>query len=333
MNCCILGAGSWGITLAILLNENGHHVTLWESFPEACARLAKLREEPEKLPGIKLPETVLVTNDLGTAFKDAGLVVLAVPSQFIRATLRASTGFVRPELPIVNVAKGIEVNTLKRVSEMVADEWPVSEPGRYAILSGPSHAEEVSRKIPTTVVAASSDIRNGRLVQTVFHRPYFRIYTNPDVVGVELAGALKNVIAIAAGVLDGLGFGDNTKGALMTRGMSEITRLGKALGAREETFSGLAGFGDLITTCISRHSRNRHVGEQLGRGVSLAQILKEMKMVAEGVETTRSAMALAIKHGVEMPITEKMHAILFEGQKPDLAVRELMERELKAEVL
>jgi glycerol-3-phosphate dehydrogenase (NAD(P)+) len=333
MDCTVIGGGSFGITLALLLHRQGHRIGLWEFDPAACRALLEEREDKRKLPGVRLPDDILVTNHIRDVLGDKALFVFAVPTQFIRSVLKDLKKADFSRSVVVNVAKGIETGTLKRVSQIFEEENPTVSARNYVVLSGPSHAEEVSRNIPTTVVAASSEPGNALKVQQTLSGPYFRIYTNEDVAGVELAGSVKNVIALAAGILDGLGFGDNTKGALLTRGLAEMTRLGIALGARQETFFGLSGIGDLVTTCFSRHSRNRHVGEAVGRGKKLEEVLKTMTMVAEGVETTRSVHTLAKKHGIEMPITEKVHAVLFEGCAPQDAIRSLMERELKPEVL
>ncbi|MBL8028874.1 MAG: NAD(P)H-dependent glycerol-3-phosphate dehydrogenase [Fibrobacteres bacterium] len=327
----VLGAGSWGITLAIILHDNGHKVTLWEFDPLVADMLRTAREEKRKLPGVFLPAEITVSNDFKTAVTDSELVVCAIPTQFIRRAVKPYAEILKNKY-VVNVSKGIETGTFSRISTMLKEEAGVAS-DHYAILSGPSHAEEVSKKIPTTVVAASTNSELALLVQQLFSTKYFRIYTNDDVVGVELAGALKNVIAIAAGVADGLGFGDNTKGALLTRGMVEMTRLGVALGAKRDTFGGLAGMGDLITTCMSRHSRNRYVGEEIGKGRTLDEILKGMSMVAEGVETCRSAKGLSGTAAVEMPITDRMYAVLFNGENPLVSVKSLMEREPKPEVI
>ncbi|MFH0919998.1 MAG: NAD(P)H-dependent glycerol-3-phosphate dehydrogenase [Fibrobacterota bacterium] len=333
MKCTLLGAGSWGITLAIVLAENGHAVTLWEFDRAAFEQLVRDREEKDKLPGILIPANIILSNDLCAAVQGAEAVVLAVPTQFLRSVLKGLAKIDFTRRLVVNVAKGIEVGTTLRISEICAAENPTIGPANYVILSGPSHAEEVVQRMPTTIVAASSNSEAAAKAQVLFNTSTLRIYTNDDVVGVELAGALKNIIALAAGILDGLGFGDNTKGALMTRGMAEITRLGLAIGARRETFFGLSGIGDLITTCISRHSRNRHVGERIGRGESLESILKGMKMVAEGVATTRSAYELSMKYGIELPITGKIYQVLFHGMTPVNAVKSLMGRDLKPEGL
>ncbi len=325
----VLGSGSWGITLSLVLHGNGHSVSLWEFDATACDLLRREREEKRKLPGIHIPIDITILNNLEEAIRGCSLIVCAIPTQFIRLALRPYRKLFGG-IPFVNFSKGIERDSHNRISEIVKSEVDISD-SLYAIVSGPSHAEEVARKIPSAVVAASKDDEVARKVQKLFSTSYFRIYTNDDVIGVELSGALKNVIAIAAGVVDGLGFGDNTKGALLTRGMVEMTRLGTALGASKETFGGLAGMGDLITTCMSHHSRNRFVGEALGRGKKLDEILKSMTMVAEGVETCRSARGLAEGVGVEMPITERMYEVLFNGEDPLMSVKALMERELKSE--
>jgi glycerol-3-phosphate dehydrogenase (NAD(P)+) len=336
MNIGILGAGSWAIALSVLLNKRGHTVSLWEYNASEAEKLAASRELPSKLPGIRVPPDVLVTNDIAAACDKAELVVCAVPSQTMRSTMKLlATSVPKPRLDaiagFVIVAKGIEVNTLKLMSDVLLDEVPGISAGRLVVLSGPSHAEEVSRGIPTTVVAAAANSALAVTVQKAFSTESFRVYTNTDMRGVELSGSVKNVIAIAAGMCDGLGFGDNTKGALLTRGIAEMMRLGKKLGAEASTFSGLAGIGDLITTCISRHSRNRKVGELIASGLTLDQALSKMTMVAEGVETTKSVRQLAEKHGIEMPITQEVYKTLFEGKNARLAARDLMGRESKPE--
>ncbi len=327
----VLGAGSWGTTLALLLHGKGYEVRLWEFRRDAAERLRRDRENKEFLPGIPLPDSLRIDHDAVKLLEDVGVVVLAIPSQFVRGALSDLTDQIPADAVIVNAAKGIEERTLKRPSEVVEDLLPGVLPDRYAALSGPSHAEEVSRGIPTTVVAAGPNLETAKFVQELFFTPTFRVYTRYDLIGVELGAALKNVIAIASGISDGLGFGDNTKGALLTRGLAEITRLGVKLGGQPSTFSGLSGMGDLITTCMSRHSRNRYVGEQIGRGKTLEEIKAEMTMVAEGVATTVSSRALAHREGVPMPITEAVYQVLFEGKNPRAAVTELMTRELKEE--
>ena len=332
MNVTVLGAGSWGTALSVLLNEIGHEVRMWEFFPELADEIINNRENVRMLPGISIPESILITNELASALDDTEVVVFVVPTTAVRTTARAAAPHIAADPLVVNTGKGIEQGTTMRISEILDEELGARITGHTVTLSGPSHAEEVSRKIPTTVVAASPDMDAAQMTQMVFNTENFRVYTNSDQLGVELAGSLKNVIAVAAGVLDGLGFGDNTKGALMTRGLAEISRLGVELGADPLTFAGLSGMGDLITTCISRYSRNRHLGEELGRGKTLDEALTGMVMVAEGVNTIHSAYELAMKTGIEMPITTAMFEVLFEDKKPQQAVLELMTRELKPEL-
>lgn len=327
----VMGAGSWGTALALLLAGKGHDVRLWEFRKDAALRLQEERENKEFLPGVPFHDKILVHWVASRCLADAEVVVLAIPSQFVRSALSGFAENVPPKAVIVNAAKGIEEGTLKRPSQVVQDLLPSAFPDRYAALSGPSHAEEVSRNIPTTVVAACASLDTARLAQKTFATPTFRVYASQDLVGVELGGALKNVIALATGMCDGLGFGDNTKGALLTRGLAEMARLGTHLGGKPQTFAGLSGMGDLITTCMSRHSRNRFVGEQVGKGRTLDDVLAGMTMVAEGVRTTRSARDLAHREAVPMPITEAVYAILFEGKDPRRAVTELMTRDLKVE--
>jgi glycerol-3-phosphate dehydrogenase (NAD(P)+) len=332
MRITVLGGGSWGTALAVLLDGRGHAVSMWEYFPEAVAQLLAKRENVPMLPGITIPKSITITNEIAAALADPELVLFVVPTVYVRATARSAAPHLRGNPLVVNAAKGIERGSGMRVSQILEQELPERFRGRTVTLSGPSHAEEVSRRIPTAVVAASPDPAAAEVVQQAFSTETFRVYTNPDQVGVELAGSLKNVIAVASGVLDGLGFGDNTKGALLTRGLAEIARLGVYLGADPLSFAGLSGMGDLITTCISRHSRNRFVGEQIGRGKTLEQTLAEMVMVAEGVNTVQSARELAQRHGIEMPITEAMYQVLFEAKSAAEAVRELMTRDLKPEL-
>ncbi|MCC6399044.1 MAG: NAD(P)-dependent glycerol-3-phosphate dehydrogenase [Bacteroidetes bacterium] len=332
MRIAVLGAGSWGTTLSILLSENGHSVTLWSFLEKDTLHIREKRENPSYLPGIFIPPEVSVTGDVKEAVSGAEMIVAAVPSQYLRSVMANLRSLSLNDVSLVNVAKGIEVGTLMTMSEMLHDTLPQLDPTRVCTLSGPSHAEEVSRRIPTTVVAASSEIETARLVQAAFMLPYFRVYVSTDLRGVELGGALKNVIAIAAGIIDGANLGDNTKAAVMTRGIAEIARVGVALGARIQTFAGLSGIGDLMVTCMSRHSRNRYIGVEIGKGRKLQEILAGMVMVAEGVETTRSALALAQKVGVEVPIVEQVHKILFEDKDPLRACRDLMTRDPKGEV-
>jgi glycerol-3-phosphate dehydrogenase (NAD(P)+) len=327
----ILGGGSWGMAVAHLLDRKGLPVTLWEYFPEDFEKLINLRGNPDKLPELKLADTIRVTNNLEDAVKSTRLLVVAIPSQFVRSVLTRVGNKAGHLRAIISLAKGIEKKTLKRMSEVILDETSL-EADKVIALSGPSHAEEVIRDMPTTVVASGTSEKLVAHVQELFSDSNFRVYMCHDLVGVELGGSLKNIIAIAAGIADGLRMGDNTKGALMTRGIAEITRLGISMGAEPETFAGLSGMGDLITTCISRHSRNRWVGERIGKGEKLDEILRKMKMVAEGVETTRSGYQLARLHGVEMPITEAVYNVLFENVAPAEAVGNLMGRTLKPEI-
>lgn len=336
MNIAILGAGSWAIALSVLLRKKNHTVKMWEFNEAVAAKLAIERELPSKLPGILIPPEVTITADIAAAVAGASIVVAAVPAQTMRATMKRLAASLPEERlgaidGFVVVAKGIEINTLKLMSDVLLEELPGMTVNRIAVVSGPSHAEEVSRDILTAVVAASESQSLARTVQEAFSTDTFRVYTNPDMRGVELSGSVKNVIAIAAGMCDGLGLGDNTKGALLTRGIAEMMRLGRKLGAQPSTFSGLAGIGDLITTCTSRHSRNRRMGELIASGLKLEEALGKMTMVAEGVETTKSVYALARKLDIEMPITQEVYKTLFEGKNVRLAARELMIRESKPE--
>lgn len=314
--------------MAVLLHGNGHKVTLWGRLPEEVEPIIAAGENKAFLPGVKIPREILLTLDAQSALREAALVVLAVPSHGMRPICEKVREFLPPGLPLVSVAKGIETETGARMSEVIAQ---VLKTDRIIALSGPSHAEEVGRGIPTAVVVAAKDHALAATAQKAFMNERFRIYTHDDIIGVELGGALKNVIAIAAGACDGIGFGDNTKAALCTRGLAEMTRLGVALGARRETFFGLSGVGDLIVTAFSRHSRNRGFGERLGKGETPGQIAASTQMVAEGVKTAKSAWQLAQRHGVDVPITRQVHAIIYEGQAPKQAVRDLMTREAKPE--
>lgn len=330
MVVAVLSDGGWGTALALTLVGNGHRVTLWGPFADNIAAMREAHENARFLPGVPLPSSLAVSADLAEAVDGADLLVLAAPAQYSRALLQRLRDLPLASSPlVVNVAKGIEVGTLLRMSELARE---VLGPSRYAVLSGPSHAEEVARGIPTAVVVAASEATVAEAVQAAFMSDAFRVYTSDDVVGVELGGALKNVLALAAGVCDGMGFGDNTKAALMTRGIVEMARLGAAFGGRPATFSGLSGMGDLIVTCTSRHSRNRHVGEELGRGARLEEITRAMGgQVAEGVTTADSAYGLARRVGVETPIIDQVHAGLYEGRDPRQAVRDLMSRDAKPE--
>lgn len=326
----VIGAGAWGTTLSLILSRKGRSVHLWEYFPDYARQLAESRENPKFLPGVRIPENVMISADIEKTTADCREIVLAVPSQKLRAVARRLAGTGVQPLRVITASKGIERESLARMSEVVRQEFgPDPE---VCVLSGPSHAEEVSRGMPCSLVAASENEETAQAVQELFSTDSLRVYTSPDVVGVELGGALKNIIALAVGMVDGLGLGDNTKAALMTRGLAEMGRLGKSLGANSGTFAGLSGIGDLIVTCTSQHSRNRRVGEEIGRGRQLDEILKEMEMVAEGVETTRSAKQLGEKMKVELPITFQINRILFEEIPPLEAVRDLMQRPRKAEL-
>jgi len=329
MKICVLGAGSWGIALSLHLKRAGHSVSLWGHSPDKMKNLRDRHENLVQLPGVLLPAEVEVTADLGQALAGREGVVFAVPSHAIRETSQMAFGHWPTEAWAVCATKGLEEETHLRMSEVLKQN--LKNNNLIAVLSGPSHAEEVSRKMPTTVVAASDHPAFSMTVQSVFHSDYFRVYTSTDVLGVELGGALKNVIAIAAGISDGLGLGDNTKAALVTRGLHEITRLGVALGAQAPTFAGLAGMGDLIVTCTSQHSRNRLLGEKLGKGIALPEALKEMVMVAEGVRTSHAAVEMARKVKVDVPITEEVYKVLFEGKKAKEAMLSLLSRSAKPE--
>lgn len=336
MKIGILGAGSWGVALAALASKRNHAVTMWEFDACVAEQLAVERELTIKLPGIRIPDPVEVTNDICKAVCGLDQIIAVVPSQKMRATIHTiASACTSEDIAAVKAwiiaSKGIELGTLNLMTDVILDELRMVSRESLVVLSGPSHAEEVSRGIPTTVVAASENQALAETVQEALSTETFRIYTNDDIIGVEMAASVKNVIALSAGICDGLGLGDNTKGALLTRGLVEMTRLGLALGARQETFSGLAGMGDLITTCMSRHSRNRRFGELIGQGLTFEEAMEKMTMVAEGVETTRSTYHLAKKLGIEMPITEQVYLALFEGKSARIAVRDLMMRERKPE--
>ena len=324
----IIGAGSWGIALAVLLHKNGHHVTVWSVIETEIRMLQKEREHKDTLPGVKLPEDMVFTTDLEQAVKGAEVLVLAVPSPYTRSTSHSMASLVKEGQVIVNVAKGIEEKTLLTLSQIIEEEIPQAN---VAVLSGPSHAEEVGRGIPTTIVVGAKDKETAEYLQNIFMNEVFRVYISPDVLGIELGAALKNVVALAAGIADGLGYGDNTKAALITRGITEIARLGVAMGGRFETFCGLTGIGDLIVTCASMHSRNRRAGILIGQGYTMKQAMDEVKMVVEGVYSAKAAMGLAKKFDVQLPIIEQVNAVLFEGQLADEAVKNLMLRDKKIE--
>ncbi|MCI8558374.1 MAG: NAD(P)H-dependent glycerol-3-phosphate dehydrogenase [Lachnospiraceae bacterium] len=324
----VIGAGSWGTALSILLYNNGHEVTLWSIMEAEVAMLNELHEHKDKLPGVKLPEDMRITTDLEGSVKGAELLVLAVPSPFTRSTAHSMAPFVEDGQIIVNVAKGIEESTLMTLTDIIEEEIPGC---RAAVMSGPSHAEEVGRGLPTTVVAGAHDRKTAEFIQNIFMNQVFRVYTSPDMLGIELGGALKNVIALAAGIADGLGYGDNTKAALITRGITEMSRIGLAMGGRIETFNGLSGIGDLIVTCASVHSRNRKAGYLMGQGKTMKEAMDEVKMIVEGVYSAKAAVALARKYGVEIPIIEQVNAVLFEDKSAREAVNELMLRDKKIE--
>jgi len=324
MKITILGGGAMATACAVLLSEQpDHSVTIWARHAEYAAQMARDHENRRLLPGIAIPESVEITSDIQAAVAGADLLVTSIPTAFLRDALTSHRDVLSGGQPIVSVIKGIENETLLRPSQIISD---VLGTDRVVVLAGPSHAEEIARRKPASVVAASSDASLASLVQETFSTDRFRVYTNTDVVGVELGGALKNVLAIAVGICDGLGYGDNAKSALMTRGLVEMNRFGTAFGAEPTTMFGLAGIGDLITTCVSGFSRNRHVGEELGRGRKLDEILSEMSAVAEGVRTTRSVYGLAKKHDVDMPITREVYEVLFEGKDPEAATDSLMAR-------
>lgn len=324
----VIGAGSWGTALALLLHNNGHKVTVWSIIREEVDMLIQTREHKDKLPGVMLPVEMSFTTNLQDAVTDMDLLVLAVPSPFTRSTSHMLKNLVAPGQIIVNVAKGIEEATLMTLSEIIEEEIPQAQ---VAVLSGPSHAEEVGHGLPTTIVVGAKTEKTAEYIQTIFMSEVFRVYTSPDIMGIELGAALKNVVALAAGIADGLGYGDNTKAALITRGITEIARLGIAMGGKFETFCGLSGIGDLIVTCASVHSRNRRAGMLIGKGYSMEEAMKEVKMVVEGVYSAKAAMGLAKKYQIQIPIIEQVNAVLFEGKPADAAVKELMIRDKKLE--
>ncbi|MBI1800247.1 MAG: NAD(P)-dependent glycerol-3-phosphate dehydrogenase [Chloroflexi bacterium] len=330
-NICVIGTGSWGTTLAVMLSRFGARVSLWARTAEEAAALNARRENVDFLPGIPFPLTLHVTDDLEAALREAAIVLVVVPAQTLRANARLLRPLVQADQIIVSAAKGLEIGTTLRMSEVLRAELPHVPPARLAVLSGPNIAREIAAGLPASTVVAAGDEAAARAVQQRLLSPVLRVYTHSDVIGVELAGALKNVIAIGAGVADGFNVGENAKATLLTRGLAEMTRLGVALGASALTFAGLAGIGDLICTCASRHSRNHTVGERLAQGQKREQILSGMKMVAEGIDTTLAAKQLAARCGVEMPIVEQMHAVLFEDKDPRQAIADLMGRGAKSE--
>lgn len=322
MNISVLGAGSWGIALTVLLAHNGHKVSVWSIDENEINMLKEHREHVTKLPGIKIDESVTFTTDAEESVKGAEIIVMAVPSPFVRNTAKTIAPYVDKPV-IVNVSKGIEEDTLMVLTDVILSEIPGAKMG---VLSGPSHAEEVGKLLPTTIVAGATDKDTALLIQDTFMCDVFRVYTSPDVIGIELGGALKNVIALAAGVADGLGCGDNAKAAIITRGISEITRLGVAMGGRSETFAGLSGIGDLIVTCASTHSRNRRAGVLMGQGKSYKEAMEEVHMVVEGVYSAKAAFRLSKKHDIEMPLIEMVNRVLFEDLDTKEAMNQLLTR-------
>ena len=324
----ILGAGSWGTALALMLYKNGHHVTVWSIDKREVEMLQNEREHKSKLPGVKLPEDMVFTNNLEEGMKEKDFLVLAVPSIFTRSTARSMKPYIKQGQIVVNVAKGIEEDTLMTLSEQIEEELPEAD---VAVLSGPSHAEEVGRGLPTTCVVGAKTKETAEFLQVAFMNDFFRVYISPDILGIEIGGALKNVIALAAGIADGLGYGDNTKAALITRGIAEITRLGVKMGGKAESFSGLTGIGDLIVTCASMHSRNRRAGILIGQGKTMQEAMDEVQMVVEGVYSAKAGLALAKKYNESMPIIEQINQVLFEDKSPAEAVYELMHRDGRRE--
>lgn len=324
----VIGSGSWGTAMTYLLANSGHTVKLWSYLEEESKAIAAAHENQEFLPGVMLPDTVCYSHDLAQVIPGSELLILATPSHAVRNTAASMKPFYQPGQIILNISKGLEEGTLLRLSQVVGEEIPGAE---VAVMSGPSHAEEVGRGVPTTNVVSARTMEIAQKIQDMVMTPSFRVYTNMDMIGVELGGSLKNVIALCAGIVDGLGFGDNTKAALMTRGLAEITRLGCAMGAKAETFSGLAGIGDLIVTCTSMHSRNRRAGILIGQGQTLEETLESVHMVVEGVRTASAAYALSEKYGIDMPIVQEAYTVLFEGKSAREALRDLMLRQKKNE--
>ena len=327
----VIGAGAWGTALAMLLADKGHDVSLWMYEQDLAQEMVRTRENRTYLPGFTIPTSLAITSDMETAVKDRSVVLSVVPSHTVRAVAKQFAPFLSPDAVIVSASKGIEIETLMPLSEVFKDTLPAAFHERLCFLSGPSFAKEVAQKMPTAVALAAYDPQIARSVQEVFSSPCFRVYTNDDVIGVEIAGSLKNVVAIAAGVLEGMGYGYNTMAALLTRGLAEMARLGMAMGGSLQTFSGLAGMGDLVLTCTGGLSRNRTLGTRLGKGEKLDDILKNAKTVAEGVKTAKAARALANKFEVGMPIVEEVYQLLYESKDPKAAVKDLMSRELKGE--
>ena len=328
----VIGSGGWGIALTILLHKNGHDLTIWSFDKREAEELKTTRENKTKLPNILIPEDIKVTDDLKEAVDNKDVLILAVPSKAIRSVSKSLKDIIKDNQIIINVAKGLEEDTLKTMTDIIEEELKGKKP-QVAVLSGPSHAEEVGKGIPTTCVVSAAHNKELTLyLQNIFMNPSFRVYTSPDMIGVEIGGALKNVIALAAGIADGLNYGDKTKAALITRGIKEISTLGVAMGGEQSTFYGLTGLGDLIVTCASMHSRNRRAGILLGQGKTLDEAIKEVNMVVEGVYSAKSALMAAKKYNVEIPIIEQVNAVLFENKNPAEAVNELMIRDKKLEI-
>jgi len=325
---CVLGSGSWGSAIAWLLSNNGHKITLWSFFKEETEMFLKYHQNKDKLPGVILPDSVAFSSDMEESVRDRDLIVMAVPSPAVRKTSATLSPFIKEGQIIVDLAKGIEEDTLMTMSQIIHQEIPQA---RVAVLSGPSHAEEVGKGLPTAIVAGSADKEISEYIQMLFMSPVFRVYTSSDVLGIETGAALKNVVALAAGIADGLGYGDNTKAALITRGIAEITRLGTSMGADPQTFSGLTGLGDLVVTCASVHSRNRKAGFLMGQGRTMEEAMKEVNMVVEGVHSARAAKKLSEKYGIDMPIVSAVNDILFNGRSAKEAVSMLMMRDKKDE--
>ena len=324
----VLGAGSWAMGISILLSNNGHEVIMWSAVPSETELLERDRENPRFLPGVKLPEDIKFTGDIKAAVSDSDVIVMAVASKFIRSTAQRLEGLIRPGRIIVNLAKGIEDGTLYTPKQVIEDVLPQAD---VYVLSGPSHAEEVSRGLPTVVTIAGDNKKMAKYLQGIFSSSVFRVYTSTDSLGVELGGALKNVIALAAGMADGIGYGDNTKAALITRGIKEMSRLAIKMGAEAETLYGLSGVGDLIVTCASMHSRNRRAGILIGQGKTMEEAVAEVNMVVEGIVSAKAAKELALKYEVEMPIVDAVNSVLFEDVKVKDAVNELMGRAFRDE--
>lgn len=325
----VIGAGSFGTALAVMLTDKGHSVSIWGRKKSQLALMEETRENPHYLPGIKLPAELKMVRDMKEALKGAEIVVFAVPAQNFRKVFEEAVPYMEDGAAVVNVAKGIEKGSLMRLSQIAAE---IKKDAKYAVLSGPSHAEEIAGKLPTTVAVASDDRELALAIQDAFNTERFRVYTNDDMIGVELGGALKNIIALGAGISDGMGFGDNAKAAMMTRGLVEMCRLGSAMGADINTFSGLTGLGDLIVTCTSMHSRNRRCGILMGRGVPAEAAIEEVGMAVEGISTAEAAEALAKEHGIEMPITESICALIRGETQPEEAASMLMGRKTKNEM-